>query len=86
MRNPCAKRDRLENGTPPSYEVLFSAFQIMQNSIVNEKLKRTKPNILINTEIENVRIHEFMKAESIYSQAQSAKDKLKRLLTKELES
>lgn len=80
-----SKKDRLENGTPPSYEVLFAAFQIMQNSIVNEKFKRTKPNILINTEIENIRIHEFMKAESIYTQAQKAKDRLKTLLIKELE-
>ncbi|MCB0732460.1 MAG: patatin-like phospholipase family protein, partial [Ignavibacteriae bacterium] len=70
---------------PPSYEVLFSAFQIMQNSIVAEKLKRTKPDILINTEIKGIRIHEFMKAESIYKQSISAKDKLKRLIEQNLD-
>ena len=52
----------------------------MQNSIVSEKIKRTKPDILINTEIKEVRVHEFMKAGSIYSQGQKAKDKLKRVL------
>jgi NTE family protein len=73
-----AKKNKSTNGVaPPSYEVLFSAFQIMQNSIVREKVKRTKPDILINTEIKDVRIHEFMKAETIYSQASKSKDELK---------
>lgn len=79
-----AKKDKIENGPPPSYEVLFSAFQIMQNSVVTEKMKRTKPDILINTGIKGIRVHEFMKAESIYNQACKAKDNLKRILEKEL--
>jgi len=80
-----AKKDKQLNGSPSSYEVLFSAFQIMQNSIVIEKLKRTKPNILINTEIKGIRIHEFMKADSIYQQSEKAKDKLKYLLSNMME-
>ncbi len=80
-----AKKDKQTNGPPPSYEVLFSAFQIMQNSIVQEKLKRTKPDILVNTKIKGVRIHEFMKSESIYNQAEKAKDKLKRKLSRLIE-
>lgn len=76
-----ARKNKVGNGsTPPSYEVLFSAFQIMQNSIVNEKLKRTKPDILIHTNITGVRIHEFKKAESIFEQASKAKRRLKNLL------
>lgn len=81
-----ARKDKFENGTPPSYEILFSAFQIMQNSIVTEKLKRTKPDILINTAIKGVRVHEFMKADSIYKQSKKAKDKLKRVLESTLNS
>lgn len=80
-----AKKDKQTKSSPPSYEVLFSAFQIMQNSIVGEKLKRKKPDILINTEILNVRVHEFMKVKSIYSQAEKAKDKLKHILTEKIE-
>ena len=72
-----------ENGSmPPSYEILFSAFQIMQNSIVNEKLKQSKPDIHIKTNIEGVRVHEFMKAESIYEQALPSKEELKSKLKK----
>lgn len=79
------KKDRVENGTPPSYEVLFSAFQIMQNSIVREKLKRSTPDILINTEIRGIRVHEFMKADSIYEQAGKAKDILKKFLEQNID-
>ncbi|MCW8850325.1 MAG: patatin-like phospholipase family protein [Melioribacteraceae bacterium] len=79
-----AKKDKILNGPPPSYEVLFSAFQIMQNSVVTEKLKRTKPDIMINTEIKEIRVHEFMKADSIYKQACESKNNLKRILEKTL--
>jgi NTE family protein len=81
-----ARKDKVENSPPPSYEVLFKAFQIMQNSIVSEKMKRTKPDILISTGISGVRIHEFMKAETIYKHSQTAKDKLKRLLDEKLDN
>lgn len=81
-----ASKDKIENGFPPSYEVLFSSFQIMQNSIVREKLKQSKPDILIKTEIKNIRIHEFMKAQSIYDQAAKAKEELKRTLGEKLEN
>ncbi len=81
-----ARKDKVDNTPPPSYEILFKAFQIMQNSIITEKMKRTKPDILISTRISGIRIHEFMKAEIIYSRTQKAKDKLKRLLEEKLES
>ncbi|PID56314.1 MAG: patatin [Ignavibacteriae bacterium] len=81
-----AKKNKIENGTPPPYDVLFSAFQIMQNSIVIEKLKRAKPDILINTEIQGIRIHEFMKSKTIYEKSKSSKDKLKFFLEQHLES
>lgn len=69
---------------PPAYEVLFSTFQIMQNSILNEKLKHTQPDILINTDIEEVRVFEFMKAEYIYKESKKYKTELKKKLEKYL--
>lgn len=71
------------NGTPskleipPSYEILFSAFQIMQSSIINAKLKVSKPDIHIKTNIKGVRVHEFMKAEQIFKSAEPYKEELK---------
>lgn len=65
---------------PHAQEVLFSAYQILQNSIVREKLKQHHPDILIQTEIRNVRALGFNKAHSVYEQALPAKEELKRKL------
>jgi len=70
---------------PPAYDVLFSAFQIMQNSIVREKQKLSTPDILIETNIKNVRIHEFAKVKDIFEQTLPLKEKLKRELSEKLE-
>ncbi|MBI9072344.1 MAG: patatin-like phospholipase family protein [Melioribacteraceae bacterium] len=75
-----ASKSRKGNSIPSSYEMLFSAFQIMQNSIVNEKIKRVKPSIHIKTNIMNIRVHEFMKVDSIFEEAKVAKKRLKKKL------
>lgn len=67
---------------PHAYEVLFFAYQIMQNSIVREKLKHSQPDILIKTRIKDVRSLEFNKLRSIYEQAVPSKEELKRKLEK----
>lgn len=67
---------------PPSYEVLFSSFQIMQSAIVNEKLKTNRPDILIKTNIKGVRVHEFLKAEEILKNSEVYKIELKKKLQK----
>ncbi len=61
-------------------EIFFSAFQILQNSIVREKLKQSQPDILISVEMSNVRALEFNKANSILEQAVPWKEELKRRL------
>ncbi len=65
---------------PHAYEVLFMAFQIMQNSIVREKLKYSCPDILIKAKIKNVRSLEFSKVQSIYDQAAQARKELRNRL------
>jgi NTE family protein len=69
---------------PHAQEVLFSAFQVLQNSVVCEKLKQTQPDILIRTNIKNVRALEFSKANVIYQQAIPAKEELKQRLARAL--
>jgi len=66
-------------------EILFSSYQIMQNSILREKLKQSQPDVLIQPDIQNVRMLEFNKINSIYQQAFSAKEELKRKLAQVLE-
>jgi len=70
---------------PHAQEVLFSAFQVLQNSVVREKLKQTQPDILIETNIKNVRALEFSKADEIYRQANLSKEQLKRKLGRALQ-
>jgi NTE family protein len=72
-----AKLTNKDVGMPPAHEVLFSAFQIMQNSILSAKLMRSTPDILIKTDIKEIRMLEFLKAKEIYKQAVPFKDQLK---------
>jgi NTE family protein len=54
----------------------------MQNSIASEKLKTSKPDILIKTDIKNVRMLEFTKFPEIFKQAEKSKEQLKTALLK----
>ena len=78
--------DVLGNRTPttdnnPSYfENTFNTFQIMQASIVREKLRCQPPHIYIRPELNNIRVLDFHRFEDIYEQAKPARNKLKRAL------
>ncbi|GJQ61820.1 MAG: patatin [Melioribacteraceae bacterium] len=75
-----AKKNNGNGQTPSAADVLFSTFQIMQNSIINEKLNSKKPDILIRADIPDIRMLEFNKAPSILKQAEIYKEELKRKL------
>ena len=65
---------------PPTFESVFTAYQIMQHSNSQQKIKFIKPDIYIRPEIMDVRVFDFSKVESIFEQAQPAKDALKKKL------
>lgn len=65
---------------PPTFDSVFTTYQTMQNSIINERLKFLRPDIYIKPEIYDVRVFDFAKAESIFKQAKPAKEELKRQL------
>lgn len=67
---------------PSFYENIFSAFQIMQNSILSEKLSNSKPDLLIKIKVKNVRMLDFTKTAEIFEQAEEAKKELKIKLKK----
>jgi NTE family protein len=67
---------------PPTFDSVFTTYQTMQNSIIKERLKFLKPDIYIKPEIYDVRVFDFAKADSIFKQAQPAKEDLKRQLDK----
>ncbi|MBI5662077.1 MULTISPECIES: patatin-like phospholipase family protein [Ignavibacterium] len=69
---------------PATLDSVFSTFQIMQISIIREKLKHIKPDIYIKPVIKDIRLFDFAKTDLIFSQAVKAKDKLKRELENHL--
>ncbi len=74
-----------EYGTAPGYfNTMFGAIQIMQRSIMEQKLRVRPPDIYIRPELGAFRTLHFFKAEQIYRQAQPAKDELKRMLEQRL--
>ncbi len=68
------------NGKPPFYEIVFTAFQIMQTSIMNEKLNKSNPDYHIKTEIKDVRMLDFAKFDEIMEQAGQYKTELLKIL------
>ena len=71
-----------ESEIPPTFDSVFTTYQTMQNSIIKERLKFLRPDIYIRPEIFDVRVFDFIKADSIFKQAQPAKEELKRQLEK----
>ena len=70
--------DVLGDRTPASYfETTFNTYQILQNSILQEKMKNRPPHIYIRPELENIRVLDFNRVNEIYAQAKSARNKLR---------
>jgi NTE family protein len=67
---------------PWKFDAVISTFQIMQESIVAEKLGRQRPDIYIKPEIDNVEILEFFKVDKIYEQTKPAQAQLREALEK----
>jgi NTE family protein len=65
---------------PGFFDLVFNSFQIMQRAILDEKMKRVPPDILIRPDIRDVRVFEFFKAPDIAAQSAPEKERLKREL------
>lgn len=65
---------------PRALEALFSASQILQRSIVREKLRSHRPDILVDTSSAGVGVLEFHRFREILAAAEPAKEALKRQL------
>ena len=76
-----------ENGAKPTpTDVLFAASQIQQNTIVKEKLKVKRPEILLRPPVDHIQVLAFYKIEEILKSEESIKDELKRALDLNLET
>ncbi|MDZ7661050.1 patatin-like phospholipase family protein [Thiohalophilus sp.] len=64
-----------DNG-PTYFETIFNTFQIMQAAVMQEKMRNRPPDIYIKPDIQDVRVLEFYKADEIYRQSRSGRDRL----------
>ena len=66
---------------PSLSEAVFNTYQIMQKSIIREKLEKARPEIYIEPSVVNVKMLEFYRANEIFKQATATKSNLKRKIT-----
>ena len=69
---------------PGLLRTVLGTFDIMQNSIIREKLKQRPPDIYIKPAITGIDLLDFHLADKIYKQARPAREQLKRELEKHL--
>ncbi|MFO7627644.1 MAG: patatin-like phospholipase family protein [Candidatus Fermentibacteraceae bacterium] len=63
--------------SPTAFRAVLETFNIMQRSIISEKLAKSPPTIYIEPDISNVDLLEFHKAPEIYAQAEKAARELR---------
>ena len=71
---------------PSAFSALMSSSQIMQRSIVREKLKARQPDIYIDVEVDAFYVLDFHRFKDILAAAASAKEQLRRQLARVLSS
>jgi NTE family protein len=70
---------------PTGFEVLMASSQILQRSIVREKLKAACPTIYIDCAVDAFNVLEFHKFREILASAEPAREQLKRQLDRVLD-
>ncbi|MBX9588466.1 MAG: patatin-like phospholipase family protein [Hyphomonadaceae bacterium] len=71
---------------PTAFNALVTSSQILQRSIVREKLKTQKPDVYIDVEVDAFHVLEFHRFKQVMTAAGRAKEQLKRQLERVLES
>ena len=72
--------DPSSGGVPSSLEAAIASSQIMQNTIVREKLKVHSPDVVLKPAVDTFRVLEFYRSKEILRAAAPIKDELKRVL------
>lgn len=63
--------------SPTAFEALFASAFLFENAIVREKLKSSKPDILISAGTSKFQVLDFLKLDEILAAAEPAKERLK---------
>lgn len=84
--NVVGRRSRRQGGIPSYTQAVFNTFQIMQMSIVREKLARRPPTIYLEPDLVDIRMLEFYRVDDILAQAEPTTNRLVAQLTHVLEA
>jgi NTE family protein len=71
---------------PSAFSALMSSTQILQRSIIREKLKVQQPDIYIDVEVDEFYVLDFHRFKKVLAAAAPAKEHLKRQLARVLAS
>jgi NTE family protein len=67
-----------ERKRPTSVDLMFGATQLMMQSIITNKLKKCRPDILIRPPVSRFRVLDFMKIDAVMAETAAVKDEVKR--------
>jgi NTE family protein len=73
-----------EDEIPNALEAVLGTFDIMQTTMLADKLERLKPDIYVWPQIRDVRMLDFTKIEEVFAQATSAAEELRKQLLRVL--
>ncbi|MBZ9771371.1 patatin-like phospholipase family protein [Mesorhizobium sp. CO1-1-8] len=71
---------------PTSVDLMFGATQLMMQSIIANKLKQCRPDILVRPAVSRYRVLDFLKIEALMNETVDIKDELKRQVAKVVEA
>lgn len=75
-----------ERKQPSSVDLMFGATQLMMQSIIANKLRQCRPDILIRPPVSKYRVLDFMKVEALMAETVAVKDEVKRAVEAALEA
>ncbi|MER9751137.1 patatin-like phospholipase family protein [Mesorhizobium sp. M0140] len=71
---------------PTSVDLMFGATQLMMQSIIANKLKQCRPDILVRPAVSRYRVLDFLKIDALMNETVDIKDELKRQVERVLEA
>ncbi|MER9305896.1 patatin-like phospholipase family protein [Mesorhizobium sp. M0293] len=78
--------EELDRKHPTSVDLIFGATQLMMQSIIANKLKQCRPDILVRPAVSKYRVLDFLKIDALMNETADIKDELKRQVEKVLEA
>jgi NTE family protein len=74
------KQPKEDELMPSLFEALFNTYQIMEESIVQEKLKQHRPSVYLKPDIQDVRVLDFYKYPEVCAQCETMLEQLEATL------